>query len=245
MERMLEATAIAEDRHFWFRALRRHARLLLERALDGCTPALIIDCGTGTGRNLDWLSTLGPTVGVELSPIGLAHGRAHGRRIVRGSVTRLPFADHGADVATSFDVWYCLSEADERLAAREMSRVLRPGGVALVNVAALNVLRGSHSALTQEQRRYTRRMLADRLTEAGLAVERMTYTHMTLFPFALAVRLTERLTGRADVASEADLRIPAGPINATFNLALSIESAWLRVGNLPIGTSLLAVARKR
>lgn len=241
---MLEATAAAEDRHFWFVGLRRHARWLLARALAGRTPRLIVDCGAGTGRNLDWLSTFGPAVGVERSPAGLAHGRAQGRRLVRASVTHLPFANATADVVTSFDVLYCLPNEDERVAVREMWRVLRPGGIALVNAAALDVLHGSHSALTREQRRYTRARLRARLEAAGFAVERLTYTNMATFPLALAVRLSERLTGRAGTESEADLRVPAAPVNAALNAALALEHLWLRAANLPIGSSVMAVARK-
>ena len=244
MDRMLEATATAEDRHFWFLGLRRNAALMLARALAGRRARLIVDCGAGTGRNLEWLSAFGPSVGVELSPTGLAAGRARGRRLVRGSVTQLPFADNAADVATSFDVLYCLEDADERRAVREMWRVLRPGGVAIVNAAALDILHGSHSTLTQERRRYTRTRLRALLAEAGFAVERLTYTNMATFPLALAVRLSERLTGRAGTASDADLRVPAAPVNAVLNAALALEHAWLRVGNLPVGSSVMAVARK-
>ena len=75
------------------------------------------------------------------------------------TVTRLPFADACADVATSFDVLYALDGADARQAVAEMWRVLRPGGVAMVNVAALDVLRGSHSVLTQEKQRFSKQGL--------------------------------------------------------------------------------------
>jgi SAM-dependent methyltransferase len=245
MDRMLDATAAAEDRHFWFRGLRRHAGLLLERGLAGRRPGLIVDCGAGTGRNLEWLSDVGPAIGIELSTTGLAHGRRRGRtRMARGTVTALPVADGTADVATSFDVLYCLDDEDERRALREMWRILKPGGIALVNVAALDILRGSHSTLTHERRRYTRRGLAGRLTDAGFTVERLTFTNLSPFVPALAVRMAERLTGRAGTPSEADLRVPAGPVNALFDGLLRIEGAWLRVGNLPVGTSLLALARK-
>lgn len=244
MDRMLDATAAAEDRHFWFRGLRRQARDLLAHGLAGRTPRLIVDCGSGTGRNLDWLAAFGPTVGVELSLTGLAHGRRHGRRLVRGTVTHLPFADQAADVATSFDVLYALDDAEARQAVREMWRVLRPGGLAIVNVAALDILRGSHSALTLEKRRFTKRSLATLLTDAGFRVERLTFTHMSSFPAALLVRGFERLTGRAATASEADLRVPAAPVNAVFDGLLQLEAAWLRIGNLPIGSSLLVLVRK-
>jgi ubiquinone/menaquinone biosynthesis C-methylase UbiE len=242
---MLEATALAEEEHFWFRGLRRNARRLLTRALGGRPASLVIDCGTGTGRNLDWLAEFGPAVGVERSPTGLRLGRLRGRRLVQATVARLPFADAAADVATSFDVLYCLDDQDERQAVAEMWRVLRPGGVVLVNVAALDILHGSHSTLTQEIRRYTKPRLRELLQRAGFQIERMTFTNMAIFPAALAVRLSERLTGRAGQASDADLRVPARPINAGLDAALRLESQLLKVSNLPIGTSLMCVARKR
>jgi SAM-dependent methyltransferase len=242
---MLEATAAAEESHFWFLHLRRTARSLLTSALAGIEPRLIVDCGAGTGRNLEWLSGFGPAVGIERSPTGLAYGRKQRRRMLQGSVTHLPFADGAADVVTSFDVLYCLDDLEERQAVREMYRVLAFDGVALINVAALDILHGSHSALTREQRRYTRQRLADKLEDAGFSVERMTYTNMLTFPLALAVRMSERATGRAGTASDADLRVPAAPVNTALNALLSAEHAWLRVMNLPVGSSVMAIARKK
>jgi SAM-dependent methyltransferase len=245
MEWMLDRTAAAEESHFWFLHLRRNAAAALRSALAGMTPRLIVDCGAGTGRNLDWLAALGPAVGVERSPTGLAHGRRHGRRMLQASVTHLPFADGAADVATSFDVLYCLDEIAERQAVREMHRVLAFDGVAIVNAAALSMLKGSHSALTREMRRYTRRRLSGLLEDAGFTIERVTYTNMLTLPIALAVRLSERATGRANTASDADLRVPAAPINAALNAVLSMESGLLNAIDLPIGSSVMAVARKK
>ncbi|HUL75077.1 MAG TPA: class I SAM-dependent methyltransferase [Vicinamibacterales bacterium] len=244
MEQMLEATARAEDRHFWFTGLRRYAKYLLDRALDGRPVRLIVDCGSGTGRNLDWLGQYGLAVGVERSDVGLRLGRSRRGRLVQATVTALPFADASADVATSFDVLYCLDDASEALALSEMWRVLKPGGVALVNVAALDVLRGSHSTLTHEARRYTRTRLAARLERAGFRIERLTYTNMTTFPLTLAVRLADRLRGRTAIASDAEFTVPPAVVNATLDAALAFESRLLRVVNLPIGSSIMAVARK-
>jgi SAM-dependent methyltransferase len=244
MERMLEATALAEDTHFWFLGLRRTAEAFLRHAMNGRQIERLVDCGAGTGRNLDWLGGFGRVVGVELTPAGLRVARAHARPVVRGSVAALPIADASVDVATSFDVLYCLEEDVERRALEEMWRVLKPGGFVIVNVAALDVLHGSHSTLTHELRRYTPARLRERLRTAGFTVERLTFTNMTLFPMALALRGFERLSGRAGEASDSDLQVPAPPINALFDLALRVEGMMLRAVNLPIGTSLMAVARK-
>jgi len=242
---MLEATAAAEENHFWFRHLRRTAKSLLSSALAGIQPRLIIDCGAGTGRNLEWLAGFGPAVGIERSPTGLAFGRSRRHPMLQGSVTHLPFADSAADVVTSFDVLYLLDDLEERQAVREMFRVLAFDGVAVVNVAALDILHGSHSVLTHEQRRYTRRRLTDRLEDEGFSVERVTYTNMMTFPLALAVRMSERVTGRAGTASDADLRVPAAAVNTTLNTMLAVEHAWLRLANLPVGSSVMAIARKK
>lgn len=241
---MLEATAATEDRHFWFRGLRRTARVMLRRA--GVTSGLsrIVDCGAGTGRNLDWLSELGPAIGIDLTPLALHLGRSRGRPLVRGSVTALPFPSQSADLATSFDVLYCLDDASEAEALREMWRILKPGGVALVNAAALDILKGSHSTLTHEVRRYTPRRLRTSLTAAGFQVERITFTNMMLFAPMLAVRGLQRLTGRAKQPSTSDFTVPIAPVNAFFDLGLAIEARLLSAINLPIGTSLMAVARK-
>ncbi|MFI5179309.1 MAG: class I SAM-dependent methyltransferase [Vicinamibacterales bacterium] len=244
MEQMLEATARAEDRHFWFTGLRRYARRLLDEALAGRTVGLIVDCGAGTGRNLDWLGRYGLAIGVERSDVGLRLGRTRRGRLVQGTVTALPFRDASADVATSFDVLYCLDDASEERALAEMWRVLKPGGIALVNVAALDVLRGSHSTLTHEVRRYTRTRLAARLERAGFRTERLTYTNMTTFPITLAVRLADRVLGRTAVASDAEFTVPPAFVNRTLDAALAVESTWLRLVNLPVGSSIMAIARK-
>ena len=241
---MLEATARAEDQHFWFRGLRRNARVLLHPLFGGRRDLVILDCGSGTGRNLDWLGEFGFAVGVERSETGLRIGRAHGRRLLRGTVTQLPVADATIDLVTSFDVLYCLEERAERAAAREMWRVLKPGGFALVNAAALDILHGSHSTLTMEQRRYTPRRLASLLTEAGFSIARMTFTNAVTFPLTLAARLKDRLTGRAEVASDADLQLPPAPVNALLSGAVAVDGALLRFVNLPIGSSLMCLARK-
>jgi SAM-dependent methyltransferase len=245
MERMLDATRRAEDAHFWFKGLRRTARQLIESARGAQPLQRIVDCGAGTGRNLDWLGTYGDAVGVELSPTGLAAGRAKGRRLVQGSVAALPFATATVDLATSFDVLYCLDDATERQALSEMWRILRPGGFAVINAAALDMLRGSHSTLTHEVRRYTPAVLRSRLEAAGFQVERLTFTNFSVFPVALLRRGVERLSGRAGQESDDDLQVPPWPVNAAFNLALTAEAAALRFTNLPIGTSVIAVARKR
>lgn len=245
MDRLLAATAAAEDRHFWFHGLRRFCRLMLDQSLPATRPLRILDCGSGTGRNLDWLAHYGHAIGVERSPTGLDVGRAHRRRMVAGDVTRLPMPASAFDLVTSFDVIYSLDDQAEREALAEMHRVLVPGGLVLINAAALDLLRGSHSALAQEQRRYTTGRLRAKLDAAGFDVIRMSYTNFTTLPLTLAVRLAQRLGGRRDDAAETEMAVPMAPVNAVLTGLLAAEAAVLRRMPLPAGSSVLSVARKR
>jgi SAM-dependent methyltransferase len=245
MRHMLEATARSEARHFWFRGLRRFGRGMLDGAYGGARDLRILDCGAGTGYNLGWLEDYGWAMGVELSETGLSAARSAHRRIVQASVAALPCPDGVFDLVTSFDVLYCLPDDEERQAIREMWRVLKPGGRALVNVAALDSLRGSHSVLTREVRRYTRAGLAQKLVAAGFRIERITSTNLSTLPIAFAVRLAQRLRGSADVADDADLRTPIAVVNEALTLMLACEAWCVRRGiTMLIGSSVMCLVRK-
>ena len=86
--------------------------------------------------------------GFDLTWNGLVLGRQMGRRrMARASIGAIPFPSQFADVATSFDVFQCLPDAVEPAALEEMWRILKPGGHLILNVAALDVLRGAHATL--------------------------------------------------------------------------------------------------
>ena len=243
MDRLLAATRAVERDHFWFRGFRRFVTPLVAAAVAGRSAPRLLDCGCGTGWNLELLGQYGTACGFDLTWSGLATARVAGQcRIVQATAVALPFRSASVDVATSFDVLYLLPDEAERAAIAEMHRVLVPGGVAIVNVAAMPILHGHHSVLSAEVRRYTRPMLRHRLEAAGFVVERLTYTNAVLFPVMLAARGAQRLMGAR--AEESDIRLPAAPVNAILSAALAVEAAVIQTLPMPFGSSLLAVARK-
>jgi len=246
MDRLLEATYRVEQRHFWWTGLRRFARPLVADALAGRSHPRILDCGCGTGANLVMLGEFGRAAGFDLSPRGLEFARRYGQRhLARASVTHIPFTDGTFDLVTAFDVLYTLSEHDEALAIAEMHRVLKPGCRLIVNVAALNVLRGNHSVFGAEVRRSTRRRLRAVLTRAGFDVMRLTYSNAIIFPLILAVRTGQRMMGLASPEEAGtDVVVPMAPVNTLLSALLRLEARALRVVDMPIGSSLLCVARK-
>lgn len=243
MDQLLEVTARAERDHFWFRGFRQFAGPFVAAAAGGRPGLSLLDCGCGTGHNLALLRRHGHAVGIDLTWTGLAYARRAGERAVaQASATDLPFGDAAFDVVTSFDVIYGLDDGSEAAALSEMFRVLKPGGRLVLNVAAMEHLRGNHSVLGGEVRRYTRATLGERLERTGFTIQRMTYTNASILPLLAGVRLMQRLAGHR--ASAREITVPPAPINIALAAVLSVEAAALRVVNMPFGSSLLVLAAR-
>lgn len=246
MDRLLEATHRAERLHFWFTGFRAFVRPLVAAAVAGRLSPRILDCGCGTGANLVMLGEYGRAYGFDISWNGLEFARGYGQaRIAHASATHIPFESGTFDLVTAFDMLYSLTEEQETDAVREFLRVLRPGGTLIINVAALQMLRGNHSVFASELRRSSRRRLRALLTRHGFEVTRLTYTNFTLFPLMLAVRTVQRLIGLATPEEGGtDITIPPAPVNRILAALLALEARALRFTDMPVGSSLLCVARK-
>ena len=239
----LELTSRAEATHFWFRGFRQFVTPVIFELSGGRRDLRIIDCGCGTGHNIQLLQPYGRVVGFDLNPLGVAMTHASGATVVRADAAHAPFASGSFDIATSFDVLQCL-EPDAAV-VREMARMVRPGGAVLVTMAALEWLRGDHSVSWQEVRRYTPATARALLTQAGLRVERVSFLFGSLFPLMLSVRFVQRLLRpfRA-YRPDTDIAVPSAPVNGLLTALVTAEARVARRVSLPIGSSLLVVGRK-
>ena len=244
MSDLLELTAQAEATHFWFHGFRGYVSPAIRRIAAGRRDLQIIDCGCGTGYNLRHvLEPYGRAFGFDFNPDAIQRARSARRPLVRADIQRIPFKSNTFDLATSFDV--VQSVADDRAALSEMARVLKPGGSVVLNVTALDLLRGDHSDVWGELRRYTKERAADLVQNAGLEPSRISYLFGSLVPLMLAVRKaqTMRRRYRAPTGDE-DLTVPSAPVNSALTALVRAEVALANRVTIPFGSSLLIVARK-
>jgi ubiquinone/menaquinone biosynthesis C-methylase UbiE len=202
----------------------------------------LLDCGCGTGHNLQFLGLHGKAFGFDLMPASLALASRAGRPLARADVTRIPFQDTSFDVVTTFDVLQAV--ADDQGALREVARVLKPGGALIATAAAMAVLRGGHAALWPEFRRYTRGSMTHLVEGAGLRVERVSYLFGALYPLLLPVRVMQRVRKEAS-EEDWEMNVPPAPVNVALSWMLRAEAAITRrVPLAPAGSSVMVVARK-
>ena len=241
---LLELTARAEATHFWFRGFRMYIAPAIQEIVAGRRDLRIVDCGCGTGFNLRTLLVPhGRAFGFDLVPDGVRRARSAGRPLVRADIQHIPFASASFDLATSFDV--IQSVPDDRAALREMARLLKPGGHVVLNVTAMDLLRGDHSDVWGELRRYTPERAARLVEDAGLEVVRIHYLFGSLLPLMLSVRTLQRmLRAFREPTGDADLAVPSAPVNALLTALVATEAALARRFTVPFGSSLMVVARK-
>lgn len=95
----------------------------------------VIDVGCGQGVCSGKIPENTLYLGVEPNLTLLERAKAHypGRKFAEGSAYNIPVDDASVDGVFSIAVWQLLSDADT--AAKEMARVIRPGGYFLIITA--------------------------------------------------------------------------------------------------------------
>lgn len=240
-----------EESHWWFVGRRRIIMSFLKRLCYKLNvtdsgnagqraPLNILDVGCGTGANLEMLSQFGKAQGVDVSAEALSFCRARGlENVKQGAAEALPYEDNSFDLVTGLDV---VEHLDDDLAGlKEMRRVLRRGGHALLFVPAFMFLWGVQDDISNHRRRYRLPGLKRVVREAGFEVERATYVNISFFAAILAGRLLMRAL-RLRPESENNITIEF--LNGALGRIFGAESLALRHLNFPFGVSILCVARR-
>ncbi len=230
----------AEQTHWWYRALHHLIFDSLGDALPDWRDREILDAGCGTGAILEQLGHPDRNAGVDLAPEALQFCAQRGlQNVRRADVSALPFEGASFDAVICSSVLYHQWVPDVPLVLREFHRVLRPGGVLIVNVPAFTFLHSAHDDAVMTVRRFRAKELATLLAQSGFAVRRLTYWTTFLFPLAFAARKFSLLQSGRDFESGS-----RAASRWLFGTLMGAERQLLKLMDLPFGVALLAVARK-
>src|SRR5262245_15505492 len=242
---------------FFFSSRRRHTRCLSDWSSDVCSSdlgvhgrALDVGCGSGVMMKefpAGWTAVVGCDVSDEALTLSKERGL---RALVRCQSGALPFASDSLDLVLAIDVLEHLD--DDRGALHGIHRVCRPGGYLLVHVPTFEVLWTDKDDVNHHRRRYRPRALVELITGQGFSVEETFYLNTVLFPVALLRAAAQRIrrgvqppvAPSVGVAVDHLYDIPAG-VNRLLTRLMAVEHRLLRRMSLPIGMSMVCLARKR
>ena len=167
---------------------------------------------------------------------------------VRSSADALPFRDESFDLICLFDVLEHVE--DDSGVLSEVFRLLRPEGHLLISVPAHAWLFSRNDEIAGHHRRYNRRDLQGLFKAAGLDLVRCSYANTLLFPAIAIFLLLARgltalgLSARDSERTNLSWRVPA-PIENLLYLAFTSELVLSRHWDLPLGHSIVAIARRQ
>lgn len=238
-----DTMAQLEEHYWWYRGLRGLVAKALQSQLGTRRMCKILDAGCGTGGGLRATRIQFPDsfiVGTDVATSAIRHAaRRQTNHLVRGSINELPFRDKTFDAVLSIDVLY-IQGVEDMVALQELRRVLRPGGVLIVNVPAFEWLRGAHDVAVHTRHRYRRGEFAQLLETEGFAVKRVIYWNALLLPVVFVARrlLCRQANGRSDLR-----RLP-GSLNWALTQVLAFDTSVCSKVRMPFGTSIFSVASK-
>jgi SAM-dependent methyltransferase len=232
-----------EEHFWWFVAMRRITDTILARQIQGAK-LTVLDAGCGTGFNLLHFERAGHSAyGFDYAreAVSAVQRRGFGK-VVRGSITDIPYPAETFDLAYSFEVIDEVSDSDR--AIRELYRVLKPGGYLLLRLPAFDWLRSSHDTDIGTLHRYTLAEMEEKLKRAGFRIRRSTYANCLLFPVVGVRRFLKHL----GIGGGTDTKpLPAGLqwLDPVFRTVLGLEAELIRWNvNLPFGLSAICYAEK-
>ena len=242
MERIVyQQMADLDERHWWYCARRHVLAELIRREARPPANAQILEIGCGTGHNLAMLGEFGHVDGLELDDEArMLSEKRLGRKVMSAPLPELAgVPQRHYDLIGAFDVIEHID--DDRAALASIATKLKPGGKFVMAVPAHQWMWTAHDEVNHHKRRYSKRGLKNLIEGSPLQLKKIGYFNSLLFPLAVADRAASKLRGRGD----ADVKLPAAPLNAALEKVFAAERYLVGRLPLPPGLSLFAVAEAK
>ncbi len=240
------AMALCEKDMWWYRCLHD---LTLEAIKKGApeNPA-ILDAGCGTGGLLLRLKENGYSSlsGFDLSSDAVEYARKNsGVPVQLQDISNLEqiYPEKSFDVVVSHDMVCLLEKGRDRAAIVQLLKVLKPGGLLLMNFPSLKAFNGNHDIAVGIQQRYSKKNIRQMLP-TNVSVKQLNFWPFFLSPAIFLIRKLQKVKSKLFKGQEliSDVQMPPLLLNNAFYRITRLESRSIK--KKPWGSSLFLVLQK-
>jgi ubiquinone/menaquinone biosynthesis C-methylase UbiE len=222
-------------------ALRRHLRNPRSTILEvGCSSGFMV-----RRLHAEWPSAVVMGSDFVSEPLERLAVSDSGIPLLQFDLLQCPLPDASVDATVLLNVLEHIR--DDRGAVAQLVRILKPGGVAVIEVPAGPHLYDAYDEYLQHERRYTARTLRALLEGCGLEVVEQSHLGFSVYPAFVRVKRRNQKLGASSV--EARRRVVESSIQSTksgslLKWALRLEALAGRWVSYPTGIRTVAVARR-
>jgi SAM-dependent methyltransferase len=233
-------------------ASRRRARAALKRYVQSePDKTVLLEAGCSSGFLLqeltqDWPDSLIIGSDYIAGPLRRLASRLPTLPLLRFDLVECPLPPASIDAVLLLNVLEHIERDD--LAVAQISRILKPGGTAVVEVPAGPGLFDSYDRFLQHFRRYRARDVASLLQAAGLEVIEQSHLGFFVYPaFALVKRRNKRWLAAPEATQRqvVEREIRKTGQGSLLKWAMAVEELFVPFIKYPIGIRCCVVARKR
>lgn len=230
-----------ETQNWWF--LSRRARIC---AMLAAVPrdAAILDVGCSSGQLMHDLQNQGFSnlTGIDVSEVGVQHARRAGFRCLVMDGQEPDFNSESFDIIIASDSLEHMEQ--DRKALNNWSKLLKPGGKAIVFVPAFMSLWSGHDVINHHYRRYTAIELKEKAVSAGLKIQQSGYWNFTLFFPIYTWRKIKNIFSSGEANPKDDLQNNGNLVNTLLKGVMAVENKLAGFVRFPVGVSAFVVAQK-
>lgn len=239
-----------EQASFWCRSRSRILKNILTKYADKNSKTKFLELGCGTGFFLRDLVTANnfEITGSDIYLAGLKYAKEKLPHVEFVQIDATSNYMHKKfDMIGAFDVIEHIE--DDQIVLSNINASLEFHGHFIVTVPQYPFLWSNLDEIVKHKRRYRRQELLDKLRASNFEIVYVSSFVFALFPLMLVTRLLDRrsssLADENNDDMEARVKFPR-VLNWAFDKIMRIDELLIKIGfSLPIGGSLLVVARKK
>src|SRR3989344_3261682 len=204
----------------------------------------ILEIGCGTGKTLSTLSTWGEVYGIDISKEAVNFCKSKGfKNVELADINEMDIKKYEGkfDLIVTLDVLEHIQDDVETL--KRIYKMLKKGGLVLINVPAYKFLWSEHDEALHHKRRYHSLELTQKVKDSGFTIiKKSHFVFTTFFPIALFKFLSNFFKKTAD-PTDSYIMLPK-PVNEILSKILYLEANLIKNISLPLGTTICLIAKK-